>query len=200
MTNFQITKPAREIFQLFKWLDNCRSKDSNRMTLTCILVSNNGTVFQATDGFKLAVAFLTQAICDDKGIYIKDGVWEFITVNKQLIMLQNTEDLNNYFPKTDFLTKPYPVVKEEDKEEVNCIAFSPFVINPIIKPFSHATISFINTNTPVHIYLTNNGDFPEGEYIGVIMPYISTARYEEIQTVFSNFEKILKPKKESEEK
>lgn len=160
-----------EMYNLLKWLKANVSTDKSRENLLGIHVKNNGTIFEATTGFHLVVARLSNPLHDK----LTDGTWIVTTLTKKIIVL---EEIDANFPDVNIILTDY------DKPITDAETFT--TINPTF--LSNATLGFdtfdlnlVTSNRPVQISL-HSTSFPIGIYVAIVMPYCSDANFNTIQS------------------
>lgn len=171
-TIFQTMDVSNEMYNLLKWLKNNVSNDKTKGSWNGIHIKNNGTSFEATDGYKLVVAKLNQPLHDN----LTDGVWELVTITKKFVALVKIDDV--IFPDTSVILTDYdkPIT---DSQSFITIQLS-FLIS-VINGFEQCDINFVTNKRPIQIVLRSN-NMPIGTYVAVVMPLRSDYNFKTIQS------------------
>lgn len=171
-TNFQTMDVTNEMYNILKWLKANVSTDKMRPTLQCIHVKNNGTTFEASDGFKLVIAKLNQPLHAD----LTDGLYQPVTITKKVIALAKIDEVR--FPDTSVILTDYdkPITDTETFTSVN-----PSFLCSVINGFDQVDINLVTNNRPIQIVLRSN-DMPTGTYVAIVMPVRSDHNFKTIQS------------------
>jgi len=171
-TIFQTLDVTNEMYNLLKWLKNNVSTDKMRESWTGIHIKNNGTVFEATDGFKLVVAKLNQPLHAE----LPDGIWQPVTITKKSIALIKIDDVT--FPDISVILTDYdkPITDAQ-----TFISINPTFLCSAINGFDQVDINLITNDRPIQIVLRSN-NMPSGTYVATVMPIRSDHTFKHIQS------------------
>ena len=181
MNKIMIDGVTNKTYNLLKWLKANVSTDIMSPALQCIHIKENGTIFEASDGFKLIVAKLQNPIdelwvLDNPQNKLTDGLWKPVIVTKKVIELVKVDDL--IYPDTSIILTDYdkPITDTQTFTTLN-----PEFLCSVISGFDLVNINFITSNRPVQIVL-HSISMPIGTYVAIVMPYRSDANFTTIQS------------------
>jgi len=181
-----LDKPHITTYNLFKWLNECRIVDKYRPVLECF--RKKGKLLQASNGYILASALLEDEPLMDDGSIIPDGLWRISSISKKIIVLEMEYGT---FPDTNFLLKRF---KEKDPESrVSHIALGGKAIANIVEPFDYFLLDIDQSENPTQLFLHPKPEtFPEGKYVGIVMPVHYVYDYKKHQETLDEMRLILR--------
>ena len=143
---------TKQVKNLFTWLHGVASKDASRPVLMAIHVK--GKIMEATDGHMLAIAMLDEPI-------LENGLWRYEGATKESIIL---EPMVGEYPDAKVIVDHM----KHGVKDIRQVFVSPYLMAKMCGKFFSVQLQS-NGESLLIGYSNENGMYPPGKYIGVLM-------------------------------
>jgi len=149
-----IDNPDKSVYNLIKWLKGAIGDKNYRRYYSLSGIKVTGNLVMSTDGYVALIGNLKEKILDD-------GLYSIETINKKIVVFDSYEYAYPDFKAT--LGAYYYKPNATDRFAVDLRKFA-----QVAGKFSQSSIMINNMAYVIELHDANN-DYPDGEYMAVVM-------------------------------